>query len=184
MHELIEALRSRRSARAIDPRPVESGKVEALVEAFRWGPSTHNRQPWRLVLAEEEPTRAAWDAALHATNRAWAARAPVKLTVLANPQEQQRWHDQDTYMLDCGLALQSLLIQACAMGLNVRAMIGWDEEKIRAAHRIAPPFRVVALVVAGYPCPVSDLAESVQQKELRPRVRKHREEIFFRDRLA
>jgi nitroreductase len=184
MYEVVEALRKRQSSRAIDPRPVEPEKIEALVEAFRWSPSTHNKQPWRLLLAESAETRAAWDAALDPLNLAWAPRAPVKLTIIGNPEEQPGWHGQHTYLLDCGLALQSLLIQACAMGLAVRALIGWDEEKVRAAHRIPPPFRVAALVVAGYPCPVSELPEPVQQKELRQRVRKSREEIFFRDSLG
>lgn len=184
MHQLVEALRNRRSSRAIDPRRVEREKIEALVEAFRWSPSTHNKQPWRLLLAESAATRANWDAALDPLNQVWAPRAPVKLTVVANPLEQEGWHGQPTYMLDCGMALQSLLVQACAMGLNVRALIGWDEGKVLAAHRIPPPFRVVALVVAGYPCAVSELPESVQRKEMRQRVRKSPEEIFFRDTLT
>jgi nitroreductase len=184
MHQVVEALRARRSSRAIDPRPVEPEKIEALVEAFRWSPSTHNKQPWRLLLAESGETRAAWDAALDPLNQVWAPRAPLKLTVLADPREQEGWHGLPTYLLDCGLAVQSLLVQACAMGLNVRALIGWDEQKVLAAHRIPPPFRVVALVVAGYPCPVSELPETVRQKEMRQRVRKSREEIFFRDTLG
>ncbi len=184
MHEVVEALRNRKSSRAIDPRPVERDKIDALIEAFRWSPSTHNKQPWRLLLAESATTRANWDAALDPVNQLWAPRAPVKLTIVGNPLEQEGWHGQHTYMLDCGLALQSLLVQACAMGLNVRALIGWNEQKVLAAHRIPPPYRVVALVVAGYPCPVSELPDSVQQKETRPRVRKSHDEIFFRDTLS
>jgi nitroreductase len=184
MHEVVEALRRRRSSRAIDPRPVEREKIEALVEAFRWSPSTHNKQPWRLLLAESAATRAAWDGALDPVNQLWAPRAPVKLTIVGNPGEQEGWHGQHTYMLDCGLALQSLLVQACAMGLSCRALIGWNEEKVLAAHRIPAPFRAVALVVAGYPGPVSELPEPVQQKEMRQRIRKSREEIFFRDTLG
>src|SRR5581483_12213783 len=102
MHQLAEALRDRRSSRAIDSRRVEREKIEALVEAFRWSPSTHNRQPWRLLLAESAATRADWDAALDPLNQVWAPRAPVKLTVVGNPQEQEGWHGQPTYMLDCG----------------------------------------------------------------------------------
>ncbi len=92
MHQVVEALRARRSSRAIDPRPVEPDKIEALVEAFRWSPSTHNKQPWRLLLAESAQTRAAWDAALDPLNQVWAPRAPLKLTVLADPREQEGWH--------------------------------------------------------------------------------------------
>lgn len=184
MHDLVEALRNRRSSRAIDPRPVERDKIEALVEAFRWGPSSGNKQPWRLVLAESAKARSGWDAALDPANQLWATRAPVKITVVGNPEEQDPLHAQQRFLLDCGLALHGLLVQACAMGLNVRAMAGWDEAKVRSALRIPDPYRVVALVAAGYPCPVEDLPEEVQQKERRQRARKDPEDILFRDALA
>jgi nitroreductase len=184
MYELVDALRTRKSSRAIDPRPVEPEKIDALVEAFRWSPSSHNKQPWRLLIAESEAIRTAWDAALDPLNQLWAPRAPVKMTVIGHPHEQEAWHGQPSFLIDCGLAVQSLLVQACAMGLSVRALIGWDEQKVRTAHGIPDPFRVVALIAAGYPCPVGDLPESVQQKERRPRTRKAREEIFYRDRMS
>ena len=179
-HDLVEALRNRKSSRAIDPRPVEQEKIEALIEAFRWGPSSGNRQPWRLVFAESAEARAGWDAALDPANQLWAPRAPVKITVIGNPNEQEALHDQQRFLLDCGLALHALLVQACAMGLNVRAMAGWDESKVRSALRIEDPYRVVALVAAGYPCALEDLPPQVQQKEQRPRARKSRNEIVSR----
>lgn len=183
MHEVVEALRNRRSSRAIDPRPVEREKIEALIEAFRWGPSSQNRQPWRLVFAESAAARAGWDAALDAVNQLWAPRAPVKIAVIGNPQEQETLHGEHGFLIDCGLALHGLLVQACAMGLNVRAIAGWDEARLRAGLRIPEPYRPVALVAAGYPCPVEDLPEELQKKERRPRVRKARHEIVFCDGL-
>ena len=177
MPEVCEALRNRRSSRAIDPRPVEAKKIEALIEAFRWGPSSQNRQPWRLILAESAVARAGWDAALEPANQLWAPRAPLKIVVAGNPEEQASLHGQQRYLVDCGLALHALLVQACAMGLNVRAMAGWDEAKVRSALRIEDPYRVVALVAAGYPCAVEELPAEVQQKEQRPRSRKPRGEI-------
>jgi nitroreductase len=89
-----------------------------------------------------------------------------------------------SYMLDCGLALENLLIQGCALGLTIHAMIGWDMDKITKAFAIPAPMRPVALVVAGYRGRVEDLPPDVQAKDLRPRTRKAAEEIVVWNRFG
>jgi nitroreductase len=136
------------------------------------------------LIAETPAARAQWDAALEPANRLWATRAPVKLVLLGNPEEQPSVHGQERYLFDCGLALHGLLVQACAMGLAVRAMAGWNEDRARAAFDIPAPLRVVAFVAAGYPGNVEDFPVEVQQKEARPRVRKAPTELVIRDRFV
>ncbi len=49
-------LRSRRSVRKYQARPVSREQIEQIVEAARWAPSPHGRQPWRfVVLTRQEP---------------------------------------------------------------------------------------------------------------------------------
>jgi F420 biosynthesis protein FbiB-like protein len=43
-------LRSRRSVRKYQARPVSRELVEQILEAARWAPSPHGRQPWRFVV--------------------------------------------------------------------------------------------------------------------------------------
>jgi F420 biosynthesis protein FbiB-like protein len=43
-------VRSRRSIRRYQPRPVPEATLLALLEAARWAPSAHNRQPWRFCV--------------------------------------------------------------------------------------------------------------------------------------
>ena len=182
--DITSALRYRSSSRAFDPRPVEPEKIAALVEAFRWAPSSQNKQPWRLIVARTEQARAGWDTALDPGNQAWAPRAPLQLVVIANPEEQPDHHGQQRCLVDGGLALHALLVQACAMGLNVRAMAGWNQDKVRTTFDIPNSCLVVALVAAGYPCPVDALPAEVQQKEARARVRRDPTEIVFYDRFG
>ena len=70
------------------------------------------------------------------------------------------------------------------MGLNVRAMVGFDEARARAGFAIPAPFRVVVLVAAGFPGRIENLSPEVQEKERRPRVRKSISEIAFADRFG
>jgi F420 biosynthesis protein FbiB-like protein len=50
-------LRSRRSIRRFRPQPVEPKLLQELMEAARWAPSPHNRQPWRFVVLESDAAR-------------------------------------------------------------------------------------------------------------------------------
>jgi coenzyme F420-0:L-glutamate ligase / coenzyme F420-1:gamma-L-glutamate ligase len=47
---LATLLRGRRSVRKYQARPVSRELVEQILEAARWAPSPHGRQPWRFVV--------------------------------------------------------------------------------------------------------------------------------------
>ena len=54
--DLATLLRSRRSVRKYQARPVSREQLEQILEAARWAPSPHGRQPWRfVVLTRQEP---------------------------------------------------------------------------------------------------------------------------------
>lgn len=179
--DILDVLRNRRSDRHFDGRPLEQAQVELLIEAFRWAPSSNNRQPWRLIFATSREARAGFDDALSAGNRKWAPAAPVKIVVIGTAEEQPDRNGQHAWLLDVGLALENMLIQGYAMGLTIHAMAGWDEQKLLRSFHIPQPFRVAALVAAGYRGRVEDLPEEVRVKDLAPRVRKAAGEIVFRD---
>ncbi|MDW8326199.1 MAG: nitroreductase family protein [Anaerolineales bacterium] len=48
----LDLFRTRRSIRRYTAQPVPRETVERLLEAARWAPSAHNRQPWRFVVVE------------------------------------------------------------------------------------------------------------------------------------
>ena len=184
MTDILEALTKRRSERHFSTRPVEPETVHALIEAFRWAPSSNNRQPWRLLLATDAEAIRVWDDALSEANRAWAVAAPVKIVVIGNPDEQPDRNGLQCFMLDCGLALENLLLQGCAMGLTTHAMVGWDNDKVVRGFNFPAPMRPVALVAAGYMGRVEDLTPELQAKDRRPRTRKLPEEFVIRDRFS
>jgi coenzyme F420-0:L-glutamate ligase/coenzyme F420-1:gamma-L-glutamate ligase len=60
--DLATLLRSRRSVRKYQSRPVARELLEQMLEAARWAPSPHGRQPWRfVVLTRQEPKKALAD---------------------------------------------------------------------------------------------------------------------------
>jgi nitroreductase len=181
MAEIHPVLRNRTSGIAFSGKPPTSEQLETMLEAFRWGPSSANKQPWRILVVRSPEAHKKFDDALSDNNKKWATEAPVKMVIIGNPEEQPPRFGQDRWLLDVGLALENMLIQGCELGLTAHAMAGWDEEKVRANFDIPDPYRVAALFGVGEPGKVEDLSEEMQTKANRPSVRKPAEEIFFFD---
>jgi nitroreductase len=51
--ELLELLKSRRSIREFTARPVDRDTILRILEAARWAPSNHNRQPWKFIVLQD-----------------------------------------------------------------------------------------------------------------------------------
>jgi nitroreductase len=51
---LLDLIRLRRSIRRFSNRAVSRDDLMRLLEAARWAPSNHNRQPWRFLVIEDK----------------------------------------------------------------------------------------------------------------------------------
>ena len=182
--EILDVIKNRRSDRHFNGRPVAQTDIDLLIEAFRWAPSSTNRQPWRLLFASSDEARAIYDDALSAGNKQWAPAAAVKIVVIGNPAEQPDRSGLHMWLLDCGLSLENMLIQGYAMGMTIHAMAGYDEKKLLTGFNIPEPFRVAAVVAAGWRGKVESLPDEVRAKDLKPRVRKPAGEFVFRDKFS
>ncbi len=54
---VLDAIRGRRSVRRYLPREVPDEAVERVLEAARWAPSPHGRQPWRFAVVRKDETK-------------------------------------------------------------------------------------------------------------------------------
>jgi nitroreductase len=52
--QLMELIQRRRSIRRFSARAVGREDIVRLIDAARWAPSNHNRQPWRFIILEEK----------------------------------------------------------------------------------------------------------------------------------
>ena len=54
---VLDAIRGRRSVRRYLPKGVPDEAIERVLEAARWAPSPHGRQPWRFAVVTKEETK-------------------------------------------------------------------------------------------------------------------------------
>ena len=181
MSKLLPVIHDRRSDRHFANKPLEADTIEALLDAFRWAPSSNNRQPWRVLIAASPEAVRIFDDALSAGNKQWAPAAALKMVIIAVPEEQPEKNGVQNAMLDLGMAMQNMMLQGYGMGLTMHAMAGWDFDKIRTGFAIPDNAKPVALMAAGYRGRVEDLIEEVRAKDLKVRTRKAIAEFTFRD---
>jgi nitroreductase len=178
----IEPLIARRwSPRAFEERPVESEKLKSLFEAARWAPSSNNEQPWRFLTATKE-SRSDYDrlfSCLSEGNAKWVFRAPVLMLSVASLFFEDDGKPNRHAMHDTGLAVENLVLQATALGLQAHQMAGYDVERARKECQIPSGFEPVAMIAVGYPGDPAILPEYLHERELKPRERQPIEDFVF-----
>jgi len=142
----MELLQGRRSVRQYQSTPVPRELIEQVLEAARWAPSPHGRQPWRFVVLtrQESKQRLAdfmgktWQKNLEMDgqpeeivrirlekSRQRILNAPVLilpclyLEDLDRYPDEQRQNDETTMAIQSlGAAIQNMLLMAYDLGLD------------------------------------------------------------------
>ena len=142
--DALEAMRTRRSVRVYDTRPVPREHLEALVDCGRLAATARNEQPWEFVVITDAVTRRRI-AALTDHGR-FLADAPACIAVFCR--------DGKYYLEDGCAATQNLLVAARAQGLGSCWVAGDKKEyveRVRDLLGVPGDCRLVSLVAVGYP---------------------------------
>jgi nitroreductase len=180
---LLGHIRRRTSTRAIDPAQLPETDIAALLEAARWAPSWGNLQPWRIVVVRDPEVLAAL-AGAYSRGNIWAARAPAIFAIISGSHLGKFRGEEPFYLFDCGLAVQSLILEAASRSLIAHPFGGWDEQFVSQVLEVPLDMRVVVLVAVGREGCVDDLDEVTRAKPDKPQVRKPIDEIAFADRFG
>ena len=178
IHEVIGR---RWSPRAFSERPVESDKLQSVLEAARWAPSSWNDQPWAYLVAtrEDRENYEALFGVLMEMNRAWAGKAPVLLLTLAHTRLEKDGQPNRHGFYDLGQATANLIIQATSLGLATHQMGGFRVEPARVRFGIPEGWEPVSVIALGYPGNAESLPEPLREREAAQRRRKPLAEFVF-----
>jgi nitroreductase len=173
--DTIEAIKARRAIKHYDPNhKMPAGEERQLLELAMLSPTAFNIQNWRFVVVRDPEIRkqirtVAWDQAqvtdasllvvLCANLQAWARdaarywrNAPQPVQDFLVPAIDQYYQgrpqvQRDEAMRSCGLAGQTIMLAAKAMGYDTCPMDGFDYE---AAGKILnlPPDHVISFMIS------------------------------------
>jgi len=155
--DTFSAIRERRSVKHYDPsHKMSEGEIRQLLDAALLSPTSFNIQNWRFVVVSDQETKEAIRAV--AWNQAQVAEASIAILLCADlrahedaarywknaPEPVQRalvpsikpFYDsqpelqRDEAMRSIGLAGQTIMLAAKAMGYDSCPMIGFDPKKV------------------------------------------------------
>jgi nitroreductase len=168
--EFLDLVKKRRSCRSYSAKPVLREKIERCLEAARLAPSACNSQPWRFISVvdtrlKESLAQHAF-AGLYAMNR-FAKEAPVLIVVI---RERSKYAARlggtlrglDYSLIDLGIAVEHLVLQAAELGLGT-CWLGWfDERAVKRVLGLERSFKIDVIISLGYP---QEIPESAQDRK-------------------
>jgi F420 biosynthesis protein FbiB-like protein len=177
---LLSLIKSRRSVRRYTPQPVSRELIMRVLDAARWAPSAHNRQPWRFAvladsadkvrLAQAMGQRLQADRTADGDDPAAIARdvarsyarltgAPVLIVVCLSmvdmdvyPDAARTQHERTMAGQSTAMAAQNLLLQAHAEGLAACWLCAplFVPELARATLALPADWEPQGLITLGY----------------------------------
>lgn len=156
-------------------RPISNEQIQALIEAARWAPSSHNDQPWNFIFCDKAKTPEAFNKALDTiktTNQKWAKDAPLLVIVVARTKLLYKGKPNEYAEYDTGSAAISMALQAADLGLMAHQLGGIDKDKIREIFQLPENCIPMTIMAIGY---------ETAEPESNPKVRDRRPagENFF-----
>ena len=164
--EVFEAIRTRRSIRSYEEKPVEEEKIRKILKAARLAPSAGNRQPWRFIVITDpkvkdrliEVKEKRMPPHVRPPRRGGPLSAPVVIVGCAVPSDS--FPGTDFWKIDVAIALQNLVLAAWEEGLGTCWLGVFHEEEVKEVLGIPKEARVVVMIALGYPAekkgPVTD----------------------------
>ncbi len=186
--EALDAIRSRRSIRRYEPRPVPRELVGQILDAARWAPSGHNRQPWRFAVLESVEKKQQLAAAMGQRLRQDLERdgipaeliekdaarsyqrltaAPVVIVACVSMRDMDPYPDarrsHAEYLMatqSVAMAVQNLLLAAHALGLGACWMCAplFVPDTVRETLGLDADWEPQAAITLGYPAEVKQKA--------------------------
>jgi nitroreductase len=168
---VMKIFEERRSIRKFEDKPVEEEKLQAVLEAARLAPSWANRQCWSFVVVKDPAIRQALSDKLEGNPcQKGVAQAPVLIAACADPELSGQMGGQNYYLVDIGIGLEHMVLEAWNQGLGTCWVGAFNEEALKPLLGIPDNIRLVAMTPLGYAVRVPD-----------ERGRKPQEEIIFYD---
>ena len=176
--DVMEAIRTRRSVRSYDSRPIPDEVMERLKDSLRLAPSACNYQPWKFILVTDPELKRALAKA--SMDQHFIAEAPLIVVGCGFPDRAYKHMGGygNSTDVDLAIALDHLTLAAVAEGLGTCWIGAFHEEQMKKLLNIPAGVKPVALTPVGYP-KSPELNRPVREQD-----RKTADEVFCEERFV
>jgi nitroreductase len=158
MNSFLHLAQSRQSDRSFLSTPVESDKLNRILESARLAPSACNGQPWKIIVVTDTEKRMlladATSSKVLSMNH-FTKQAPVQLLLIEENtniiSSIGGWASNKHYPhIDMGIIASHICLAAADEGLG-SCIIGWcNEKKLSKVFNIPNGKRPILVILLGY----------------------------------
>jgi nitroreductase len=147
--DVFECIRSRRSVRSFQDRPVDDEILRQVLDAARRAPSANNRQNWKFVVVRDAELRKGLAAA--AMDQTFVGEAPVVIVACATKTDHVMPCGHPAHLVDVAIAIEHMALAARALGLGTCWIGAFRQEDVKRVLGIPKSVQVIELLPIGYP---------------------------------
>lgn len=163
---MLEAIKQRQSIRKYQNTPVETEKINSLLEAAMNAPTARNTQEWKfVVITNREALNDMCNLSPYTT---MMKEAPCAILVLA---DLEKAINKEYGLINCAAAIENLIIEAMHQGLGTCwcgiAPVEERIEKFKEYFKLADNEYPVGVVAVGYSNEKKPLINNFDPKKVR-----------------
>jgi nitroreductase len=158
---ILDIIRTRRSVRRFEDKPVPEELLREILEAGRWAPSGMNNQPWKFAVIENRVINEGISKLTRYSAVIRSARVLIAV-FLDNAESYHRTKDAQAV----GACIQNMLLEAHSLGLGAVWLgeIIKSDEQIRQLLGLGGELELMAVIALGY---AMEDPKATRRKELK-----------------
>ncbi|MBC7194555.1 MAG: nitroreductase family protein [Caldisericia bacterium] len=145
---ILREILERYSVRKYQNKDVPQELILECLEAARLAPSANNRQPWKFIVVRDSEIRK--KIGEPTTWAKFIKDAPVLIVGCVTEKSFKMGGWYDSSILDIGIAMEHIALQATHLGLGTCWIGDFDEKLVKELLNIPEDVRVAALMTLGY----------------------------------
>jgi len=150
--EFYKVIENRTSNKSYKSTPIPKEKLDRIINAALIAPSWKNETCYRFVFINQQNQKdQISNTIINKTDQTanGVKQAPLLAVIVADPFESGYTGGKSYYMVDCGIAMEHLVLAATNEGYGTCWIGSFDEEEVRKILNIPQNFRIVAMTPIG-----------------------------------
>ncbi len=145
--DVLEAIKQRRSIRQFTEQAIERELLEQILDAARWAPTAGNQQRWRFTVVTDPTVK---EMVRKVSPGIFATPAAFVVICAEAAPDASDW-DERTYLADCSIAAQNIMLAAHALGLGTCVALSYARSAVQEILDIPDQVKPELVITLGYP---------------------------------
>jgi nitroreductase len=145
--DVLEAIKQRRSIRQFTEQAIERELLEQILDAARWAPTAGNQQRWRFIVVTDPTVK---EMVRKVSPGIFATPAAFIVICAEAAPDASDW-DERTYLADCSISAQNIMLAAHALGLGSCVALSYARSAVQEILDIPDQVVPELIVILGYP---------------------------------